>query len=294
MKIENFITLNNFYKKKFGTKVYKIPVSANFECPNRDGTLSKKGCIFCNNNAFSGVRFPNLPIDEQVKRSIEIIKIKRKIKKFVVYFQPNTNTYTNNYKKLSEIYELSLKHEDVVGISIGTRPDYINDNIIDILDNISKRTYVSVELGAQSFNDETLRFLNRNHTVQDIFNSIELLKKIENLDICLHIILGIQTDNINKTKDFARIINDLDVQGVKIHHFHIVKNTELEKLFYNKKIFLLTYDQYIYYLYSFINLLSEKTVIHRIIGDAPKDLLIAPVYNKNKNEIVKDLLRLDK
>lgn len=287
--------LSDYFKKKFGEKTYKISVNANLNCPNRDGTLSTEGCIFCNNKSFSGVLFPNEILSNQIKLSIDLIKSKNKnANKFIVYFQPNSNTYIDDYERLNNLFAIALKFENVVGLHIGTRPDCINSNIIDILKPIAQKKYICVELGLQSLKNDTLKFLNRNHTVENFYCAVNLLKKISKLDICVHLIIRVQTDTKNDIINFAKQLSDIKIQGVKLHNLQIVKNTTIEKMFFQNKIKLIDYDEYLDTVVCFLENLSDKIIIHRLIGEVNKDYLIAPFYNKTKSDFLRDVENLFK
>ncbi|HOK40859.1 MAG TPA: TIGR01212 family radical SAM protein [bacterium] len=288
-----FYKLSDYYKKRFGEKVYKIAVDAKFQCPNRNGTLSNKGCIFCSPESYSGVLFPDLPVNLQVSESIKFYKTKNKAKKFIVYLQPNTNTYTTDYYSFAKLLKQLIIYDEVIGISISTRPDCINEEIIKIIKSAVSEKYLMIELGLQSINNETLKFLNRNHTVEDFYSAVELIKKY-NIEICSHIILGLPTDKEETIIEMAKKLSEIKIDGVKIHHFHIVRNTYAAKLYEEGKINLLTYEEYLNYLVNFLEHLKEDIVIHRLIADVQADYLIAPVYNKTKTELVNDLINLFK
>lgn len=270
--------LSSYLIKRFGRKVWKVPVDAGFTCPNRDGTKGDKGCIYCNNQSFS--HGTEGEITRQVTERIEALK-KKNIHAYIIYFQ----SYSNTYGTLDEIkrkIESSLVDEGIVAVHIGTRPDTIDAEKLAYLAELNKKYEVVIEYGLQSSNPETLRLINRGHTAEDFVNAVRLTHEY-GIKTCAHIILGLPDETKGDMLKTVRLAASLGVHSVKFHNLHVVKNTELENMYKQGKIKLLTEQEYVEVLAEAVMLLPKDTVIARLMGDATEEILIAPNWSMAKS-----------
>ena len=276
--------LNEYLKNKFGERTLKICVDGNFTCPNRDGTLDTTGCIFCSEKgAGELIKFSNLNISNQVRNFLDSYRGKR-ANKFIVYFQNYTNTY-DSLENLKSKYDASLIDDKIVGLSVATRPDCINEDIAKLLLSYMDKYQVSVELGLQTANDNIGNFLKRHYTSQQFSKAIEILRKY-NIEVVAHIMVGLPNETENDIIKTVNFINSHDIQGIKIHSTYIVKNTILEKMYESGEYTPITLEYYLNQLSYIITHVKPNFIIHRITGDAPKDLLIAPEWNSHKKWVL--------
>lgn len=292
---KRYHTLDYFYKHKFGCKVFKVSLNAGFTCPNIDGTLGTRGCIYCSPSG-SG-EFAGCFKDDLVKQfnDIKAIMNNKWSGKYIGYFQARTNTYAP-VSLLKEKYESILDLDDVVGLSIATRPDSISDECLDYLSDLNKRTFLTVELGLQSIHDSTNKLINRCHTLDCFVDMVNKLRE-RNINVVVHIINGLPYETKDMMLETVKFINKLDIQGVKIHMLHIVKNTELARMYKEKPIHILSREEYVDIVCDQLELLRPEIVINRITGDPKKEDLIEPSWLLKKfcvlNEIDKELVRRD-
>lgn len=277
---------SDYLKDKFGEKVYKVSVDAGFTCPTRNGTISTGGCIYCNNSSFSPGNRSAADIDQQIENGIHRLK-KRNINKYLVYFQSYTNTYAP-IENLEKIYKKALQYDGVVGVSIGTRPDCIDEKVLALLDEINADTYVSVEIGIESIYDKTLQWANRGHDYQITKNTIAKLKT-RDLHVCGHYILGFPTESRAEMLASTAELNRLGIDALKLHHLHIVKNTKLAKIYKNKRFRLFSEEEWINFVVEYLQHLKSEIVIQRLMGDAQGDTLIAPKWEMNKFQILSSI-----
>ena len=289
--MERYNHLNNYLNNKFSERTLKICIDGGFSCPNRDGSKGIGGCIFCSEKG-SGehINYAN-NISIQVKNYFASYKSKR-ANKFIAYFQNFTNTY-DTIENLKLKYDSALIDDRIVGLSIATRPDCINEDIVKLIHSYSKKYYVCVELGLQSSNENTGIFINRCYSNKDFSNAVFLLNKY-NIDVVTHIIVGLPNETLEDIKNTVNFINLHNIQGIKIHSCYIVKNTKLEKLYQESKYTPLTLDEYLNSCLYVLTHINPNIVIHRISGDAPKDLLIAPSWNLHKKWIINGIDKLMK
>jgi hypothetical protein len=286
---ERYKHLNKYLKEKFGERTLKICIDGGFTCPNRDGTIATSGCIFCSNKG-SGEHIKNAEnISQQVKNYFSSYKAER-ANKFIVYFQNFTNTY-DTLNNLKSKYDSSLIDDRIVGLEIATRPDCINEEICKLLKSYTNKYYVCVELGLQTANDETGKLINRGYTNYQFTKAVELLNKYE-IDVVTHIMVGLPTENFDDIKNTIKFINNHNIQGLKIHSTYIVENTVLSKMYRHGEYQPITLESYLNDLSYILTHISPDIVIHRISGDAPKDLLIAPEWNSHKKWILNGLDKL--
>ena len=263
-----------YLKNRFGAKVYKITIDAGFSCPNRDGTISSGGCIFCDESgSFSQAHSNLFPIEQQVEIGIETLSKRFKAKKFMSYFQAYTNTY-KPVDELEKIYKASLGHPDVVGISIGTRPDCVDEDKLNLISDISKDWYTWVEYGLQSSHNHTLMRINRGHDYECFLRAYEKTKE-KRINVCVHVILGLW-----ETKDemlqTAQRLADLNIDGIKIHMLCALEGTPLAKMYRNNEIDFMSEDEYVNLVCDFLEILPKTTTIHRLAGNGFRKSLIAP------------------
>lgn len=262
-------------KNKFGVKVYKVTLDAGFSCPNRDGLISDSGCIFCDESgSFSQAHSNQLSIEEQLKTGIETLSKRFKAKKIMSYFQAYSNTY-KPVEELEKIYTSALGHPDVVGISIGTRPDCVDEGKCELIANFKDDYYTWIEYGLQSIHDKTLKSINRGHDFECFLKAYELTKSY-GINVCAHVILGLPGETKEDMLQTAQKLAELKIDGVKIHMLCALKGTELSQMYEEGKISLLTEDDYIQTVCDFLEILPPETTIHRLAGNGLKKNLIAP------------------
>ncbi|WP_341878038.1 TIGR01212 family radical SAM protein [Defluviitalea saccharophila] len=280
-----YYSLNYFLRQKFGEKVFKISLDGGFTCPNRDGTLSKNGCIFCSGRGSGDFAPPAiLPITEQFNRSRALLKDKWKSGKYIVYFQAFTNTY-GPVDVLRKKYEEALSLPNVVGIAIATRPDCLSKPVLDLLDEINKKTYLWVELGLQTMHEDTAVLIQRGYPLSCFEEAVNNLSK-RNIDTVIHMILGLPGESKSDMLSSIKYAAKQPIQGIKLHLLHIIKDTPLYEYYLKNPFHVLTMDEYIDLVIDCIELLPPHMVIHRITGDGPKALLAAPLWSKNKKAVL--------
>lgn len=281
-----------YLKQKFGVKVYKITLDAGFSCPNRDGTISSGGCIFCDDGgSFSQAHSNLLSVEQQVQVGIQTLSERFKAEKFMSYFQAYSNTY-KPVEELEKIYNSALNHEKVVGLSIGTRPDCVDDEKLDLIAGYKDDYYTWVEYGLQSIHDKTLRRINRGHDFDCFLKAYEKTKE-RGINVCVHVIFGLWEthDEIMQT---AQKLAELKVDGVKIHMLCALENTKLAQIYEQKEIAFMGEGEYIQTVCDFLEYLPPETTIHRLAGNGLKKNLIAPRWLGKKldclNQIDRELL----
>jgi len=292
-KEKPYNTLNAFYRYKFNSKVFKISLNGNFTCPNKDGSSGYGGCIYCSESGsgdYAGDKCNSLT--DQFNSIKEMMHKKWDNGKYIVYFQANTNTYDTK-ENLKRLYDEALSlDKDIVGLSIATRCDALNDEIYDLLESYNDKTYLQVELGLQSIHEETATFMNRAHSLECFDTAVKELRK-RKIDVVVHIINGFHNETKQMMIDTVKHINSLDIQGLKIHLLHVMKNTRLGKLYEENPFKILTLEEYKNIVCEQIEILDPNIIIHRLTGDAPRDLLIEPMWSLKKfivmNEIDKEL-----
>lgn len=293
---KRYYTLNDFYNEKFGCKVFKISLNAGFTCPNIDGTVGTKGCIYCSNSGsgeFAGV--PTEDLDTQFNNIKSMMLKKWPEGKYIGYFQARTNTYAP-IKVLKEKYETILKHDNVIGLSIATRPDSITNECLEYLAELNKRTFLTVELGLQTIHKSTTKLINRCHTLDCFKDCVEKLRK-NSINVVVHIINGLPYETKEMMIDTIKYLNTLDIQGIKIHMLSITKNTCIKEMYEETKFHILSKEEYIDIVCDQLEYLRPDIVIHRITGDPKIDDLICPTWLTKKfcvlNDIDKELKRRD-
>ena len=278
--------LNEYLKNKFGERTLKICIDGNFTCPNRDGTISSGGCIFCSEKG-SGehINFEE-NISKQVENYFKSYKAER-ANKFIVYFQNFTNTY-DTLENLKKKYDAALIDDRIVGIDIATRPDCINEDIVKLLKSYSDKYYISVELGLQTSNDEIGNLINKGYTSLQFTNAVNLLNKY-NIDVIAHVMIGLPNETFEDIKNTVNFINKHNIQGLKIHSTYVVENTVLAKMYKENRYIPISLEYYLECVTYILTHISPNIIIHRVSGDAPKNILLAPDWNSHKKWIINGL-----
>lgn len=293
---KRYHTLDYFYKNKFGTKVSKISLNAGFTCPNKDGTKGVGGCIYCSaigSGDYAGN--PTKSLTDQFMEVKEIMDKKWPNTKYIGYFQANTNTYAPVHI-LKEKYKEVLKINGVVGLNIATRPDAITTECLDYLEELNKKTFLNIELGLQTIHETTTKLINRGHDLNCFINMVKELRK-RNINVIVHIINGLPYETKEMMLETVKLLNTLDIQGIKIHMLHILKNTRLAELYEKEPFNVLTKEEYTNIVCDQLELLRPEIVINRVTGDPKVDDLIEPTWLTKKftvlNEIDKEMARRD-
>lgn len=277
-----------FIKNKFGFRVQKISVNVGFSCPNRDGTKGTGGCVYCDNNTFKpGYCEPQESIFSQLDTGIKFFEKKYPEMSYMAYFQSYTNTYAP-IAELKKMYQQALSHRKIVGLVIGTRPDCINEEILDMLVAITEGKYLTIEFGLESTLNRTLDAINRCHSWEESINAINLCHA-KGIKVGAHLILGLPGESKSEMLNHAAEISKLPIHTLKLHQLQITKNTKLAQQYMKEpeSIFLFSFSDYLSFVIQFIELLSPNIVIERFVSTSPLDKLIAPRWNRMKNfEIV--------
>ena len=293
---KRYHTLDYFYKHKFNSKVFKVSLNAGFTCPNKDGTKGIGGCIYCSklgSGDYAGDQKKSLT--EQFNEIKNIMLKKWPNAKYIGYFQANTNTYAP-VNILKEKYEEILKIDNVIGLNIATRPDSITEECMDYLEKLSKRTYLTIELGLQTIHEKTSKLINRCHTLKCFEECVKDLRK-RNINVVVHIINGLPYETKEMMLETVKYLNKLDIQGIKIHMLHVIEGTKLAELYKKEKFHILSREEYVDIVCDELELLKPEIVINRITGDPNPNDLIEPNWLIKKfgvlNEIDKELVRRD-
>ena len=280
----------DYLKKTFGEKIYKVALDGGMSCPNRDGTVSTGGCIFCSNGGsgdFAIKHDKDNDITRQIETGINSLKTNEKFvgEKFIAYFQSFSNTYAP-VSYLEDIFLQAIDHPLISALSIGTRPDCFSSEIYDLIERLNHIKPVWVELGLQTKHEKTAEFINRGYTLEVFEKAVHELRK-RNITVIVHVIIGLPGENADNLYETIDYLNQMDIQGIKLQLLHILKDTALADLM--GSFHILTPDEYIDILCECIAKLSPDIVIHRLTGDGPKDLLIAPEWSKNKRQVLNTL-----
>ncbi|MFZ6017517.1 MAG: TIGR01212 family radical SAM protein [Nitrospirota bacterium] len=285
---QRYNSFGSYIRKKFGTTVHKVNVDAGFTCPNRDGTISTSGCIYCNNDSFrpSSCK-PTLSVSEQIRNGISHIKKRYRAEKFLVYFQPYTNTYAS-VDELEYLYREALSEPSVIGLAIGTRPDTVDKEKIALLETLAERYFILIEYGMQSIYDRTLEFINRGHDYNTFLKALDLTKN-RGIFIGVHVIVGFPTETEEEMLTMADEVSYLPVDFLKIHQLQVIKDTPLEIIYRESPFPLFGYEEYLEFITEFIERLSPRIILQRLFATAPDSILIAPQWGKGRQEILRDI-----
>ena len=296
--MERYNHLNKFLKEKFGERVLKICIDGNFTCPNRDGTLSKSGCIFCSeygsgehikkflkdtNKELINTNTTEEYIKYQINNYFNSYKASR-ANKFIAYFQNFSNTY-DTLANLKAKYDAALINNKIVALAIATRPDCINEDICKLIESYKNKVYVWVELGLQTSNEQIGKIINRKYLNNQFTDAVKLLNKY-NIDVVTHIMVGLPNETAKDIKTTTDFINNHKIKGIKIHSTYIVKNTKLEEMYKKREYSPISLEYYIENACNVLANLNPEIIIHKISGDSPKDLLVAPSWNLHKKWII--------
>ena len=285
---KRYYTLDYFYKHKFNSKVFKVSLNAGFTCPNKDGKVGLGGCIYCSKTG-SGEYAGDIKKDlvTQFQEVKEMMLKKWPKAKYIGYFQANTNTYAP-LETLKQKYETILKLDNVVGLNIATRPDSITDECLDYLEELAKKTYLTIELGLQTIHESTSIFINRCHTLECFEEMVKKLRK-RNINVVVHIINGLPYETKEMMIDTIKYLSNLDIQGIKIHMLSILKDTKLSEIYKQENFKLITRDEYINIVCDQLEYLREDIVVNRITGDPKVSDLIEPDWLIKKVTILNDI-----
>lgn len=282
---KRYYTLDYFYKQRFGKKISKISLNAGFTCPNKDGTKGLGGCIFCSKSGSGD--FAGNPKDDVITQFQMIQKImdrKWPNSFYIGYFQANTNTYAKT-EILKQKFEPILGVNNVVGLAIATRCDAIDEECLEYLSDLNTRTFLTIELGLQTIHEETSKFIRRGHTLEEFEDMVQKLRN-RNISVVVHIINGLPNETREMMMETVRYVNSLDIQGIKIHMLHIIKNTDLANIYQKEPFPLLNKDEYIALVCDQLEILRKEIVIHRLTGDPVKEELIAPIWAIKKIDVL--------
>lgn len=287
--MERYLHLNSWLKKKFGQRVLKICVDGGFSCPNRDGKCGVGGCIFCGESG-SGTLKRQLSITEQIQNHLKSYRGER-AEKFIVYFQNFTNTY-DSLENLKRKYDEALFCSDkIVGLSVATRPDCIDEEIVGLLKSYSDRFFVQVELGLQTANDETGELINRGYSTCTFEKAVRLMSE-KNLDVVAHIMVGLPNETMEDLKQTVEFLNSQKIAGLKIHSTYVTCGTRLCQMFEQGEYVPLQLEEYLDAVVYVLTHINSQVVIHRLSGDAPKEQLVAPIWNAHKKLVLNGVDRI--
>jgi radical SAM protein (TIGR01212 family) len=282
---KRYHSLNYFLRDKFGGKVFKISLDAGFSCPNRDGTISSGGCLFCSERGsgdFAGNR--EFSITNQFEDIKNMMSKKWKSEKYIAYFQAYTNTYAP-IEVLRRKYEEAVSEDGVVGLAIATRPDCLDDTVLDLIEEYSNKVYTWVELGLQTVSDESAKIINRGYELSKFEEALNNLNK-RNIDVVVHTIFGLPSESAEDMLKTIEYVAGKDIKGIKMHLLHLLDHTSMTELYKRGELKFLEEAEYIDIICKSITMLPPTMVIHRLTGDAPRELLIGPKWSLNKWEVL--------
>lgn len=285
---QRFKSFGRYLREKFGAIVYKVNVDAGFTCPNRDGTLGVTGCIYCNNDSFRPAKCkPDTPLNTQIRNGVSYLSLRYKAQKFLVYFQPFTNTYAS-VDELERLYREALAEPSVIGLAIGTRPDCVDSQKIELLESLAKEYFILIEYGVQSVYDKSLEYMMRGHDYRAFTDAVEMTSG-KGIHIGAHTIVGFPTETREEMLSMAEIISDLPVNFLKIHQLQVIKDTVMAEQFARDPFHTFAYDEYLDFLVDFVERLAPDMILQRLFATAPDDILIAPLWGKTRQQIIKDI-----
>ncbi|KAF0219627.1 MAG: hypothetical protein FD174_1882 [Geobacteraceae bacterium] len=274
----------SYLRRRFRCRVSKVNVDGGFTCPNRDGTRGSGGCIYCDNSSFSpGGTQPDIPLEAQMAEGMAYHRKRLGSEKFIIYFQKHTNTYAP-VAKLRDLFSRALAHPDVVGISVGTRPDALSGEALELLEELAQSRYVCLELGLQSMDDAILRQINRGHTLDEYLEAIERAAH-RGIDICTHLIYGFPGETRGGFLKTAELIASLPINSLKLHQLHAVKGTALADLYYRGTFAPLTHEEYVAAVCDFLERIPAHMAIQRLYGSAPLAIRVAPTWDLKNNQM---------
>ncbi len=286
-----YLSFNKYLREAFGDKVYKISLNAGFSCPNRDGKIDTKGCIFCSKGGSGDfAESKNLSITEQIENGKRRVEKKISSGKYIAYFQAFTNTYAPIEVLREKFYE-AINHKDIVAVSIATRPDCLSDEVIDLLDELNKIKPVFVELGLQTIHEESAKYIRRGYTL-DVYDDAVKKLKVIGVNIVVHIILGLPNESKNDMLESVEYVCRSGINGIKLQLLHILKDTDLAEEYEKGNIRALEFDEYLDIIKSCVEIIPKDIVIHRLTGDGAKKDLIAPLWSADKKRVLNAINKL--
>ncbi len=289
-RTDRYRTYNRWLRERFGERVHKVVVDAGFTCPNRDGTVATGGCTYCNNSSFRPpLAIKTSPIREQVANGIAYLRKRVEAHKFIVYFQPFSNTYADT-EYLRALYTDALDHPNVVGLAIGTRPDCVDQEKIEMIDTIAQTTCVSLEFGVESIYDDTLERINRGCNYDAFLRAMELTHG-RAFHKGAHLILGFPWETRDQWLCMADEMSRVGIDSLKIHHLHLVRGTAMAREYTQQPFPMLRFEEYVDLVCEFVERLKPSIVIERLFGEAPLGLLVAPDWGKTRNEVMQGIRR---
>lgn len=280
-----YYSLNNYLRNTFGDKVYKLSLDGGFTCPNRDGTIDTRGCIFCSEGGSGDFAESSLlSITEQIEQGKKRVENKIKSDKYIAYFQAFTNTYATVEILRQKFFE-AIRHKDIVALSIATRPDCLDDNILSLLDEINKIKPVFVELGLQTIHEKSAEYIRRGYPLSVYDEAVKKLKSIS-INIVVHVILGLPNESKTDMLETVSYVCKSGIDGIKLQLLHILKNTDLADEYYRGNVKTLELDEYIDIIKACVEIIPSDIVIHRLTGDGAKKDLIAPLWSADKKNVL--------
>ncbi|TAN61312.1 TIGR01212 family radical SAM protein [bacterium] len=285
-----YTTLSEHLKDRWGEKVFKVTIDAGFTCPNRDGTRGVGGCVYCLDAALQPLAFNGNSIEEQLDAGIKLVRKRHHANKFIAYYQLNTNTY-GSVTELEKIYKPALENSGVSAIAVSTRPDCLEEDVLELLCKIKLKKPLWVELGLQSSNDATLERVNRGHTSAVFADAVNRARE-KGIDVCAHVIIGLPGETLDDMLRTVRFLSDLPVWGVKFHQLQVLKGTRLEEMYNNGEVSCLPLAEYVAIVVECLELLPPNVVIHRLSSDAPLKYIVAPKWGINKFIIISAIEKL--
>ena len=283
-----YYSFDSMLKERFSQKVYKVALNGGMTCPNRDGTLGSRGCIFCSaggSGDFAGNKED--PISVQIETQVQRLREKRNASSFIAYFQAYTNTYAP-VSYLREIYTEAIDHPDIAALSIGTRPDCLGKEVLDLLEELNHKKPVWVELGLQTIHEKTAAYIRRGYPLSCFAAAVKELQK-RKLDVIVHTILGLPGESREDILETISYLNHMDIQGIKLQLLHVLKGTDLAEDYLAGKFRVYTMEEYIDLVIDCLEHLSPEIVVHRLTGDGPKELLLAPLWSSAKKTVLNTL-----
>jgi radical SAM protein (TIGR01212 family) len=278
---KRYNSFNRVLKETFGARVYKAGLRLDFTCPNRDGTVAVGGCIYCNNASHTAPDYrPRASVAAQLSRGAEAVRIRHRAEKFIAHFQSFSNTY-DSVSKLERLYGEALAFPGVVGLAISTRPDCLPTDVLDLLSDLSRKTYLWLELGLESIHERTLSWINRGHGLATYIDAVERAKA-RGLSVCTHLIFGFPGESREDMLAAAPLLNQLGVDGVKLHNLHVIKNTALEAIYKREPFKIIDQHDYVALVVDFLEQLDPRIIIHRLTGETYRALTVAPPWSVNK------------
>lgn len=279
-----FNSYGSYLRRRFGCRVSKVNVDGGFTCPNRDGTKGSGGCVYCDNSSFSpSSTVAQIPIETQMADGMAYHRKRLGSEKFIIYFQKFTNTYAP-VERLEDLYNRALNHPDVLGISVGTRPDALSEDALAMLEELAKRHYVCIELGLQSMDDGILTRINRGHTLEEYLQAVERTAG-RGIELCTHLIYGFPGETRDGFLRTADMIADLPVNSVKLHQLHAVKGTQLAEMYLHGEFTPITHQEYVATVCDFLEILPPRIAIQRLYGSAPLSIRVAPTWDLKNNQM---------